>query len=137
MVYRKGEFQLSTHDRFYPFHVAVPLHRESKRERFVFHAELEAFHRAKNEAPRQHSIGRGETEHIILVSRQKRRRRPSRIASAASGSGRRTRRDARQRSGRGMSVQVWTKAAGNTQRPTFCLSCHFFYGPETVGGVPS
>jgi hypothetical protein len=62
----KGEFQLSTLDRFYPFHVAVLVCRESKRGRFVFYGELDAAYRAMNEAPWQRSIGRGETEHVIF-----------------------------------------------------------------------
>jgi hypothetical protein len=66
MAYHKGEFQLSTLDRFYPFHVAVLIHRESQRERFVFYGELDAFYRAMNEAPRQRSIGYGPTEHVIF-----------------------------------------------------------------------
>jgi hypothetical protein len=65
MAYHKGEFQLSTLDRFYPFHVAVLIHRESQRERFTFYGELDAGYRAMNEAPRQRSIGYGPTEHVI------------------------------------------------------------------------
>ncbi|GLS18124.1 hypothetical protein GCM10007874_11400 [Labrys miyagiensis] len=65
MVYRKGEFHLSTLDRFYPFHVAILIHRESPRERFAFYGELDAFYRSMNEAPRFNCIGRGQTEHII------------------------------------------------------------------------
>ena len=65
MSRHRGEFQLSTLDRFYPFHVAVLIHRESQRERFTFYGELDAFYGSMNEAPRFNGIGRGETEHII------------------------------------------------------------------------
>ena len=65
MVYRKGEFQLSSLDRFYPFHVAVLLHREDRRERFAFYGELDAFYRTLSDAPRFNGIGQGPAEHII------------------------------------------------------------------------
>jgi hypothetical protein len=68
MVYRKGEFQLSTLDRFYPFHVATPLpHHETARhrERFLLIGELDAFYRTLDDAKRQNGIGRGPTEHVI------------------------------------------------------------------------
>lgn len=65
MARRAGEFKLSTLDRFYPFHVAVLLHRADRSERFRWYGEMDAFYRSMNEAPRQNSFGRGETEHIV------------------------------------------------------------------------
>jgi hypothetical protein len=66
MVYRKGEFQLSTLDRFYPFHVAVLLYREDRSERFTFYGEVTAFYRTLSDARLQQGIGQGATEHIIF-----------------------------------------------------------------------
>ncbi|CAM5761829.1 hypothetical protein LMIY3S_00269 [Labrys miyagiensis] len=67
MVYRKGEFQLSKLDRFYPFHVAVLIHRDDQRERFDYFGELDAAYRAMGEAPRQRSIGRGPIRHHLRL----------------------------------------------------------------------
>jgi hypothetical protein len=68
MVYRKGEFQFSTLDRFYPYHLAVPLtawERLGYRNRYDYVGALDALYMTLSDAPRHHSIGRGETEHCV------------------------------------------------------------------------
>lgn len=68
MVYRKGEFQLSSLDSQYPFHIA----RHSPNGKVPNLAEVDEFSRAFGGAPRHRSVGDWATFHHIFCFKEER-----------------------------------------------------------------